>query len=55
MRAWKKQSPDSYCMIHYDKLYIDNRLYTWDKELAQVRLLLYLFYLSSYSCPFSSR
>ena len=37
MRAWKKQNPDSYCHLQFDKLYIDNRLYVWDKESGEVR------------------
>ena len=36
MRSWKKQNPDSYCLLQYDKLYIDNRLYAWDKEAGEV-------------------
>ena len=36
MRAWKKQNPDSYCHLQFDKLYIDNRLYVWDKESGEV-------------------
>ena len=39
MRAWKKQNPDSYCHLQFDKLYIDNRLYVWDKESGEVRTL----------------
>ena len=38
MRTWKKQNPDSYCHLQFDKLYIDNRLYVWDKESGEVRL-----------------
>ena len=38
MRAWKKQNPDSYCHLQFDKLYIDNRLYVWDKESGEVRI-----------------
>ena len=38
MRAWKKQNPDSYCHLQFDKLYIDNRLYVWDKESGEVRM-----------------
>ena len=37
MRAWKKQNPDSYCHLQFDKLYIDNRLYVWDKESGEVQ------------------
>ena len=36
MRAWKRQNPKAYCILHYDKLYIDNRLYVWDKESQEV-------------------
>ena len=38
MRTWKKQNPDSYCHLQFDKLYIDNRLYVWDKESGEVRM-----------------
>ena len=41
MRTWKKQNPDSYCHLQFDKLYIDNRLYVWDKEAGEVRMFLY--------------
>merc|ERR1712029_625181 len=30
MKQWKKASPGSHCYLRYDKLYIDNRLFTWD-------------------------
>merc|ERR1719210_1730954 len=36
MRTWKKQNPESYCHLQFDKLYIDNRLYVWDKESGEV-------------------
>ena len=36
MRVWKRQNPKAYCILHYDKLYIDNRLYVWDKESQEV-------------------
>ena len=43
MRTWKKQNPDSYCHLQFDKLYIDNRLYVWDKESGEVRMSDYGF------------
>ena len=36
MKNWKRQSPSSYCFLRYDKLYIDNRLFVWDKERQDV-------------------
>merc|ERR1712106_178297 len=36
MKNMKKSNPDAYCFIHYDKLYIDNRLYVFDKEKQEV-------------------
>ena len=36
MKNWKRQSPKSYCFLRYDKLYIDNRLFVFDKEKQEV-------------------
>ena len=36
MKQWKKASPGSHCYLRYDKLYVDNRLFTWDKEAQEV-------------------
>ena len=36
MKNWKRQSPSSYCFLRYDKLYIDNRLFVYDKEKGEV-------------------
>ena len=36
MKNAKKSNPDAYCFVHYDKLYIDNRLYVFDKEKQEV-------------------
>ena len=36
MKNWKRQSPSSYCFLRYDKLYIDNRLFVFDKEKGEV-------------------
>ena len=47
MRAWKKQNPDSYCHLQFDKLYIDNRLYVWDKESGEVGISCYCFWARS--------
>ena len=36
MKNWKRKNPSSYCFLNYDKLYIDNRLFVYDKELNDV-------------------
>ena len=36
MKNWKRKNPSSYCFLNYDKLYIDNRLFIYDKELNDV-------------------
>merc|ERR1719397_1771099 len=36
MKNWKRQSPKSYAFLRYDKLYIDNRLFVFDKEKQEV-------------------
>ena len=36
MRSRKKSQPGCSCYILYDKLYIDNKMYTWDAAIGKV-------------------
>ena len=37
MRSIKKRNPERHCVLEYDKLFVDNKVYVWNDILCQVR------------------
>ena len=36
MRGIKKRNPERYCVLEYDKLFVDHKVYVWNDILGQV-------------------
>ena len=36
MRNIKKRNPERHCVLEYDKLLVDNKIYVWNDILCQV-------------------
>ena len=36
LRVVKRNSPDKYCFLQYDKLYIDGKIFVYDEEKEEV-------------------
>ena len=38
MRGIKKRNPERYCMLEYDKLFVDHKVYVWNEVVGQVAI-----------------
>ena len=36
MREIKKRNPERYCVLEYDKLFVEHRVYVWNEVVGQV-------------------
>ena len=36
MREIKKRNPERYCVLEYDKLFVDHKVYVWNEVVGQV-------------------
>ena len=36
MRSIKKRNPERYCVLEYDKLFVDHKVFVWNEVVGQV-------------------
>ena len=36
MREIKKRNPERYCVLEYDKLFVDHKVFVWNEVVGQV-------------------